>query len=166
MVVTRAGGGEAVAAAVSNPSAMLNAELAVLVEETRLSGAGAALHVVAFSGGVDSSLAAYLVHRAFNTKNDEVASDATRDEATTTVDGTATGNAPAAGVEAGVKVPVQHRAVAAIGVSPALPASQLATAREAGPYTRPLSSSTKTPSCELNCGFSDTTVMPKRLRLS
>jgi len=39
--------------------------LDALVEETRKMGSETGLNVVAFSGGVDSSLVAYLVHRAF-----------------------------------------------------------------------------------------------------
>jgi len=83
-------------------------ELDALVGETRASGAGAGLHVVAFSGGVDSSLAAYLVERAFGSGA-----------------GDAGDTAGDAGTGTGARV-----CVAAIGVSPALPASQLATARQ------------------------------------
>jgi hypothetical protein len=86
----------------------LGAELAALVAETRASGAGASLHVVAFSGGVDSSLAAFLVHRAFTGADDA-------ERAKTNENGTGVGR------EVGGSA-----AVAAIGVSPALPASQLA----------------------------------------
>ena len=79
--------------------ALLAAELESLVEDTRVAGGDAHTHVVAFSGGVDSSLCAYLVHRAFG-------GDVTDDDG---------------GVRA--------RAYAAVGTSPSLPASQLATAR-------------------------------------
>ena len=79
--------------------ALLAAELESLVEDTRVAGGDAHTHVVAFSGGVDSSLCAYLVHRAFG-------GDVTDDD----------GN-------------VRARAYAAVGTSPSLPASQLATAR-------------------------------------
>ena len=41
--------------------ALLVAELESLVEDTRVAGCDAHTHVVAFSGGVDSSLCAYLV---------------------------------------------------------------------------------------------------------
>ena len=79
--------------------ALLAAELESLVEDTRVAGGDAHAHVVAFSGGVDSSLCAYLVHRAFG-------GDVTDDDG---------------GVRA--------RAYAAVGTSPSLPASQLAVAR-------------------------------------
>lgn len=79
--------------------ALLAAELESLVEDTRVAGGDAHTHVVAFSGGVDSSLCAYLVHRAFG-------GDVTDDDG---------------GVRA--------RAYAAVGTSPSLSASQLATAR-------------------------------------
>ena len=79
--------------------ALLAAELESLVEDTRVAGGDAHTHVVAFSGGVDSSLCAYLVHRAFG-------GDVTDDDG---------------GVRA--------RAYAAVGTSPSLPASQLAVAR-------------------------------------
>ena len=79
--------------------ALLAAELESLVEDTRVAGGDAHTHVVAFSGGVDSSLCAYLVHRAFG-------GDVTDDD----------GN-------------VRARAYAAVGTSPSLSASQLATAR-------------------------------------
>ena len=79
--------------------ALLVAELESLVEDTRVAGCDAHTHVVAFSGGVDSSLCAYLVHRAFG-------GDVTDDDG---------------GVRA--------RAYAAVGTSPSLPASQLAVAR-------------------------------------
>ena len=79
--------------------ALLAAELESLVEDTRVAGGDAHTHVVAFSGGVDSSLCAYLVHRAFG-------GDVTDDD----------GN-------------VRARAYAAVGTSPSLPASQLAVAR-------------------------------------
>jgi PP-loop superfamily ATP-utilizing enzyme len=88
--------------------ALLLAELESLVQETRVSGRDAHAHVVAFSGGVDSSLCAYLVHRAFGTVVErspsmDPDSDATKRNATI--------------------------AYAAIGVSPALPAAQLELAR-------------------------------------
>ena len=79
--------------------ALLAAELESLVEDTRVAGGDAHAHVVAFSGGVDSSLCAYLVHRAFGGD-------------VTDVDGN-----------------VRARAYAAVGTSPSLPASQLAVAR-------------------------------------
>jgi hypothetical protein len=86
----------------------LAAELDALVAETRESGIGASLHVVAFSGGVDSSLAAYLVQRAFG-DGDGVGGGNAGDAS-----GDVVGGAGARGC------------VAAIGVSPALPAWQLA----------------------------------------
>ena len=46
-------------------TALLTAELDSLIEETRNAGKNATTHVVAFSGGVDSSLCAYLVFKAF-----------------------------------------------------------------------------------------------------
>ena len=49
----------------ADDEAELARTLDAMVESTRVAGAGARLHVVAFSGGVDSSLAAYVVHRAF-----------------------------------------------------------------------------------------------------
>ena len=49
----------------ADDEAELARTLDAMVESTRAAGAGARLHVVAFSGGVDSSLAAYVVHRAF-----------------------------------------------------------------------------------------------------
>ena len=49
----------------ADDEAELARTLDAMVESTRTAGAGARLHVVAFSGGVDSSLAAYVVHRAF-----------------------------------------------------------------------------------------------------
>ena len=79
--------------------ALLAAELESLVEDTRVAGGDAHTHVVAFSGGVDSSLCAYLVHRAFG---GDVIDD-----------------------DGGVRA----RAYAAVGTSPSLSASQLATAR-------------------------------------
>jgi PP-loop superfamily ATP-utilizing enzyme len=79
--------------------ALLAAELESLVEDTRAAGGDAHTHVVAFSGGVDSSLCAYLVHRAFG---GDVIDD-----------------------DGGVRA----RAYAAVGTSPSLPASQLAVAR-------------------------------------
>ncbi len=79
--------------------ALLAAELESLVEDTRVAGGDAHAHVVAFSGGVDSSLCAYLVHRAFG------------------------------GDVADVDGNVRARAYAAVGTSPSLPASQLAVAR-------------------------------------
>ena len=79
--------------------ALLAAELESLVEDTRVAGGDAHTHVVAFSGGVDSSLCAYLVHRAFG---GDVIDD-----------------------DGGVRA----RAYAAVGTSPSLPASQLAVAR-------------------------------------
>ena len=96
------------AASLDDPARDLDAaHLEALVRETRASGEGARLHVVAFSGGVDSSLAAYLVHRAFGNGNghgDRCVPD---------------GIARA-----------RRGCVAAIGVSPALPAAQLAVARD------------------------------------
>lgn len=40
--------------------------LAKLINETRALGTSAGINIIAFSGGVDSSLVAYLVHKAFN----------------------------------------------------------------------------------------------------
>lgn len=120
----------------------LAAELEALVGETRASGAGASLHVVAFSGGVDSSLAAYLVQRAFGDgdgdgdvpgdvqsvpggKTSGVAARASGD------DDDEHDDAGLAGAAMGVTPGTGARGcVAAIGVSPALPAWQLAEARE------------------------------------
>lgn len=99
----------------------LSVELDSLVESTRGSGAGAGFHVVAFSGGVDSSLVAYLVHRAFGGKG--------RDEDGVIPDaggGAGRKDGSMAGGWAGTTV---GGCAAVIGVSPALPASQLATAR-------------------------------------
>ena len=95
----------------ASPDAASVAELDALVEETRRAGSGAALHVVAFSGGVDSSLAAYLVHRAFGEDDAPPPADASSSPS------------PAS------PPPASPSCVAAVGVSPALPASQLATAR-------------------------------------
>ena len=78
-------------------------ELEAMVESTRAAGAGARMHVVAFSGGVDSSLVAHVVHRAFGAGDDE--DDDDRSDAS-------------------------PRCVAAIGVSPSLPQSQLHIARD------------------------------------
>ena len=86
--------------------------LEALVRETRASGEGARLHVVAFSGGVDSSLAAYLVHRAFGDG-----------------DGDGNGNGDR-GVSGDGIARARRGCVAAIGVSPALPAAQLDVARD------------------------------------
>ena len=66
-------------------------------------GSGAALHVVAFSGGVDSSLAAYLVHRAFGEDARPPPADASSSPS------------PAS------PSPASPSCVAAVGVSPALP---------------------------------------------
>ena len=84
--------------------ALLAAELESLVEDTRAAGGDAHTHVVAFSGGVDSSLCAYLVHRAF---------------------GGVGGSDEEKGIGAGAK----KNAYAAVGVSPSLPSSQLEMAR-------------------------------------
>ena len=89
------------------------AHLEALVRETtRASGEGARLHVVAFSGGVDSSLAAYLVHRAFGDG-----------------DGDGNGNGDR-GVSGDGIARARRGCVAVIGVSPALPAAQLDVARD------------------------------------
>ena len=90
--------------------ALLAAELESLVEDTRAAGGDAHTHVVAFSGGVDSSLCAYLVHRAFGGVG---GSDGSDDE------------------EKGIGVDdrAKKNAYAAVGVSPSLPSSQLEMAR-------------------------------------
>ena len=80
--------------------------------DARASGEGARLHVVAFSGGVDSSLAAYLVHRAFGDG-----------------DGDGNGNGDR-GVSGDGIARARRGCVAVIGVSPALPAAQLDVARD------------------------------------
>lgn len=108
---TRASSSPAPAPPRASPDAASVAELDALVEETRRAGSGAALHVVAFSGGVDSSLAAYLVHRAFGEDDAPPPADASSSPS------------PAS------PSPRAASCVAAVGVSPALPASQLATAR-------------------------------------
>lgn len=113
----------------------LAAELEALVGETRASGAGASLHVVAFSGGVDSSLAAYLVQRAFGDGDGDVGvpGGKTSGEAAGASgdDDDEHDDAGLAGAAMGVTPGTGARGcVAAIGVSPALPAWQLAEARE------------------------------------
>ena len=130
----------------------LAAELDALVEETRASGAGASLHVVAFSGGVDSSLAAYLVQRAFGSPDDDDDDDDdvpgdTGDSRIIRTPGNPNPNditAPgdddddvgrlaAVGIRGAAAAEVGTGArgcVAAIGVSPALPTWQLDNARE------------------------------------
>ena len=89
------------AAGDGDDDARLARELEAMVESTRAAGAGARIHVVAFSGGVDSSLVAHVVHRAFGAGDD----DDDRSDAS-------------------------PRCVAAIGVSPSLPQSQLQIARD------------------------------------
>ena len=86
--------------------ALLVAELESLVEDTRVAGCDAHTHVVAFSGGVDSSLCAYLVHRAFGGDRRRHESDARKNTADAT-----------------------RNVYAAVGVSPSLPSSQLTVAR-------------------------------------
>ena len=101
------------AASSDDPARDLDAaHLEALVRETRASGEGARLHVVAFSGGVDSSLSAYLVHRAFGNGNGDGDGDGDR-------------CVPGDGIAR-----ARRGCVAAIGVSPALPAAQLAVARD------------------------------------
>lgn len=90
--------------------ALLAAELESLIEDTRVAGGDAHTHIVAFSGGVDSSLCAYLVHRAFG---GDLRRDKFHATKTTADDGVRT----------------RTRAYAAVGVSPSLPSSQLETAR-------------------------------------
>ena len=89
-------------------TALLTAELESLVEETRVSGQGSNTHVVAFSGGVDSSLCAYLVFKAFGETEKDGGSETRK-------------NKPKSS---------QSNVYAAIGVSPALPESQLVEARK------------------------------------
>ena len=93
------------AAGDGDDDARLARELEAMVESTRAAGAGARMHVVAFSGGVDSSLVAHVVHRAFGAGDDDDDDD---DDLS--------GASP--------------RCVAAIGVSPSLPQSQLQIARD------------------------------------
>ena len=59
------------AAGDGDDDARLARELEAMVESTRAAGAGARMHVVAFSGGVDSSLVAHVVHRAFCAGDDD-----------------------------------------------------------------------------------------------
>ena len=94
------------AAGDGDDDARLARELEAMVESTRAAGAGARMHVVAFSGGVDSSLVAHVVHRAFGAGDDDDDDD----------DDDLSGASP--------------RCVAAIGVSPSLPQSQLQIARD------------------------------------
>ena len=92
--------------------ALLAAELESLVEDTRAAGGHAHTHVVAFSGGVDSSLCAYLVHRAFGGVG------LSRRDGSDGVDGVGELRAR------------KNYAYAAVGVSPSLPSSQLEVARD------------------------------------